>query len=117
LTYDSSNVFARILRGEIPAQVLHEDERCLVFRDAMPVAPTHFLVIPKHPVARLIDATPADAALLGHLLLVAGKVAKDLGVADDGFRVVVNNGAGAGQTVFHLHVHVLAGRAMEWPPG
>ncbi len=117
MTYDSSNVFARILRGEIPAQVLHEDERCLAFRDVMPMAPTHFLVIPKHPVARLIDATPADAELLGHLLLVAGRVAGQLGVADDGFRVVVNNGAGAGQTVFHLHVHVLAGRPLGWPPG
>lgn len=110
-------MFARILRGEIPAQVLHEDDRCLVFRDVAPVAPTHFLVIPKQAVARLCDAGPADAAMLGHLLLVAGKVARDLGVADDGFRVVVNNGAGAGQSVFHLHVHVIAGRPMAWPPG
>ncbi len=110
-------MFARILRREIPAQVLHEDERCLVFRDVMPVAPTHFLVIPKKALGRLAEAGSADAELLGHLLLVAARVAADLGVAEDGFRVVINNGAGGGQTVFHLHVHVLAGRPLEWPPG
>lgn len=117
MNYDSSNVFARILRGEIPAQVLHEDDRCMAFRDVMPVAPTHFLVIPRKPIARLVGADAGDAELLGHLLVVAARVARDLGVADDGFRVVINNGAGGGQTVFHLHVHVLAGRDLEWPPG
>jgi histidine triad (HIT) family protein len=117
LAYDSSNVFARILRGEIPAQVLHEDNRCLAFRDVDPKAPTHFLVVPKREIARLADADEADAPVLGHLMLVAARVARDLGVVDDGFRVVINNGAGAGQSVFHLHVHVLAGRPLAWPPG
>lgn len=117
LSYDPSNVFARILRGEIPAQFLHEDEHCVAFRDVAPQAPTHFLVIPRRPLSMLADAAEADATALGHLLLVAARVARQLGVADDGFRVVVNNGAGAGQTVFHLHVHVLAGRPMAWPPG
>jgi len=117
LSYDPSNVFARILRGEIPAKVLHDDDRCLAFHDVDPKAPTHFLVIPKREIATLNDATDEDAALLGHLLVVAAKVARDLGVADGGSRVVINNGLGAGQTVFHLHVHVLAGRELGWPPG
>jgi histidine triad (HIT) family protein len=117
VSYDPSNVFARILRKEIPAQVLHEDERCLAFRDAAPQAPTHFLVIPKRPLSRLTDAGPPDAELLGHLLLTAARIAQQLGVADGGFRVAINNGAGAGQSVFHLHVHVLAGRQFSWPPG
>lgn len=115
LSYDSTNVFARILRGEIPAQRLHEDEHCLAFRDVQPQAPLHFLVIPKRPLTRLADAGPGDAALLGHLLLTASDVARQLGHPEH--RVVVNNGAAAGQTVFHLHVHVLAGRSLQWPPG
>ncbi|MCK5940859.1 MAG: histidine triad nucleotide-binding protein [Planctomycetes bacterium] len=110
-------MFARILRGEIPAKVLHEDEHCMAFHDVAPKAPTHFLVIPKREIATLADATAADEQLLGHLLLTAAKVARDLGVEDGGSRVVINNGAGAGQTVFHLHVHVLAGRELAWPPG
>ena len=117
MTYDPTNVFARILRGEIPAKVLHEDEHCLAFPDASPQAPTHFLVIPRREIASLDDATAEDAQLLGHLLVVAAKVARELGVADGGSRVVINNGGGAGQTVFHLHVHVLAGRPLTWPPG
>ncbi|HEB52553.1 MAG TPA: histidine triad nucleotide-binding protein [bacterium] len=110
-------MFARVLRGEIPAKVLHEDEHCLAFHDVAPQAPTHFLVIPKREIASLSDATSEDAALLGHLLVTAAKVARDLGLEEGGFRVVINNGAGAGQTVFHLHVHVLAGREFAWPPG
>jgi len=117
LSYDSTNVFARILRGEIPADVLHDDEHCLAFRDVAPQAPTHFLVIPKREIATLSDANPEDAAVLGHLLVTAAKVARDLGVDEGGSRIVINNGAGAGQTVFHLHVHVLAGRPLNWPPG
>lgn len=116
MTYDPTNVFARILRREIPAQVLHEDDHCMAFRDVAPQAPLHFLVIPKHPVAKLAEAGAADGAVLGHLLLTAAAVAKKQGFGD-AFRVVVNNGAGAGQTVFHLHVHVLAGRTLAWPPG
>ncbi|MFK7741798.1 MAG: histidine triad nucleotide-binding protein [Planctomycetota bacterium] len=117
MTYDPTNVFARILRGEIPADLLHEDDRCVAFRDASPQAPTHFLVIPKRPIETLADATEDDATLLGHLLLTANKISRDLGVDAGGTRVVINNGAGAGQTVFHLHVHVLAGRPLTWPPG
>lgn len=115
LSYDPSNVFARILRREIPAQLLHEDEHCVAFRDVNPQAPLHFLVIPKRPLARLGDAGPAEAILLGHLLLTAAAVARGLGHPEH--RVVINNGAAAGQTVFHLHVHVLAGRQLDWPPG
>lgn len=117
LSYDQTNVFARILRGEVPADVLHEDDECLAFRDVAPQAPTHFLVIPKREIASLSDADSEDARLLGHLLVTAAKVARDLGVAEGGSRFVINDGAGAGQTVFHLHVHVLAGRPLTWPPG
>ena len=97
--------------------MLHEDDQCLAFYDVTPQAPTHFLVIPKRDIATLSDATPADELLLGHLLVTAANVAKQLGVAEGGSRIVINNGAGAGQTVFHLHVHVLAGRSLTWPPG
>jgi histidine triad (HIT) family protein len=117
VSYDQNNVFARILRKEIPAQVLHEDDQCLVFRDVAPQAPVHFLAIPKRPLAQLSQAGKGDRALLGHLLWAASEVAKKLGIAEDGFRVVINDGARANQTVFHLHVHVLAGRDMGWPPG
>lgn len=117
MSYDPTNVFARILRGEIPAEVLYEDDLCLAFHDVAPQAPTHFLVIPKRELSTLSDVSPSDEQLLGHLLVTAAKVARDLGVEEGGSRVVINNGAGAGQTVFHLHVHVLAGRALAWPPG
>lgn len=117
MTYDSQNVFARILRKEVPAQVLHEDEHCLAFRDVAPQAPLHFLVIPKRPLVGLREAGPADEALLGHLLVTAAALARKLGGPDGGYRLVINDGAGAGQTVFHLHVHVLAGRKLAWPPG
>jgi histidine triad (HIT) family protein len=117
LSYDQQNVFAKILRKEIAAKVLHEDEHCLAFRDAAPQAPTHFLVIPKQPISRLAEAGPGDRQMLGHLLWTVGEVARKLGVADDGFRVVINDGRRANQSVFHLHVHVPAGRDMTWPPG
>jgi histidine triad (HIT) family protein len=117
LSYDEQNVFAKILRKEIPAKIVHEDEHCLAFRDAAPQAPVHFLVIPKQPIAMLACAAANDRAMLGHLLWTAAEVARKLGVADDGFRVVINNGKRANQSVFHLHVHVLAGRDMKWPPG
>jgi histidine triad (HIT) family protein len=117
LIYDATNVFARILRREIPAQVLHEDHLCLAFRDVQPQAPVHFLVVPKRPLATLADAAEEDKAVLGHLLLVAARVARELGVGVEGFRTVINSGARAGQSVFHMHVHVLAGRDLRWPPG
>ncbi len=116
MTYDPTNVFARILRREIPAQLLHEDEQCIAFRDIAPQAPLHVLVVPKRPIRMLADATPGDAAVLGHLMTTAAAIARQQGHGD-AFRIVVNNGAGAGQSVFHLHVHVLAGRPLAWPPG
>lgn len=111
-----STLFSKIIAREIPAQIVYEDEHCLAFRDINPQAPTHVLLIPKQEIPRLADALPADQALLGHLLLAAGKVAQQLGIGD-AFRLVVNNGAEAGQTVFHLHLHLLGGRPLRWPPG
>ncbi len=109
-------LFSRIIAREIPADIVYEDSHCLAFCDINPQAPTHVLLIPKQEIPRLADAGEADQVLLGHLLLAAGKVARQLGV-EDAFRLVVNNGADAGQTVFHLHLHLLAGRALRWPPG
>jgi histidine triad (HIT) family protein len=111
-----TTIFAKIISREIPADIVYEDELCLAFRDIGPQAPTHVLLIPKQPMARLADASDEDSALLGHLMVTAGKIARELGVAD-AFRLVVNNGAGAGQSVFHLHLHILAGRPFVWPPG
>jgi histidine triad (HIT) family protein len=112
-THDT--IFGRILRGEIPCDQVYADDRCLAFRDVAPQAPVHLLVIPREPIARLDQAGEEHAALLGHLLLVAARVAHQEGLQD--FRTVINSGAEAGQTVFHLHVHVLGGRPLAWPPG
>lgn len=111
----SETIFSKIISREIPADILYEDDHCLAFRDVNPQAPTHFLVIPKKPIAKLADATEDDQSLLGHLLLTSNRVAAQQGLTD--FRLNVNNGAGASQTVFHLHVHVLGGRPFSWPPG
>jgi histidine triad (HIT) family protein len=111
----AETVFGRILRGELPAKRVYEDEHAIAFHDVGPQAPVHLLVIPRKPLERLSAAGAEDAALLGHLLLVARHVAKEAGLTD--FRVVVNDGASAGQSVFHLHLHVLGGRALGWPPG
>lgn len=111
-----TTLFGKIIRREIPADIVYEDDLCLAFRDINPQAPTHVLLIPKKEIDKLSSARGEDQALLGHLLLAAGKVAKQLGV-DDAFRLVVNNGAQAGQSVFHLHLHILGGRALRWPPG
>ncbi len=110
-----STIFAKILRGEIPSDRVYEDDQCIAFRDINPAAKTHILVIPRKPLAQLDEMTAADESLVGHLMRVATLVAKADGLSD--FRVVVNNGAGAGQTVFHLHVHVIGGRSLSWPPG
>ena len=107
----SDTIFGKITRGEIPSEFLYEDEHCVVIQDIHPQAPTHVLIIPRKPIPRLVDAQTTDSELLGHLLLVAGRVANDLGVGD-GFRLVINNGADGGQTVFHLHLHILAGRTL-----
>jgi len=111
----ADTIFGRIERGEIPAQVVYEDDRAIAFRDVNPVAPTHLLVIPRKPIETLASAEAVDEALLGHLLLVANRVAAAAGL--ESYRVVINNGAGAGQTVFHLHLHVIGGRSVSWPPG
>ncbi|MDH4404554.1 MAG: histidine triad nucleotide-binding protein [Cyanobium sp. D14.bin.5] len=108
-------IFGRILRGEIPCDQVYADEHCLAFRDVTPQAPVHVLVIPRQPIAQLADVTEAHELLLGHLLLVAAQVARQEGL--ESFRTVINSGADAGQTVFHLHVHVIGGRPLAWPPG
>jgi histidine triad (HIT) family protein len=109
-------IFSKIINKEIPADIVYEDDLCLAFKDIMPCAPVHFLVIPKKPIPRLCDATDKDKMLLGHLNLVANQVAADAGVGE-AFRLVVNNGADAQQSVFHLHYHVIGGRPLQWPPG
>ncbi len=109
-------VFKRIIDGEIPADIVYQDDRCLAFRDINPQAPIHVLVIPRKEIPRLSEATDEDEGLLGHLLLVAARVAKQEGL-EGGFRVVINDGPAGGQEVYHLHVHVLGGRQMRWPPG
>jgi histidine triad (HIT) family protein len=112
-----STIFARIIRKEIPVDVVFEDDLCLAFHDINPVAPVHILVIPKKPIEKLSDVKPEDKDLLGHLMLTAAKIAASRNLDAGGYRLVINNGASAGQTVFHLHIHILGGRAMEWPPG
>lgn len=109
-------IFSKIIERKIPADIVYEDDLCLAFRDVNPQAPIHILIVPKKPIPKLVEASQADQPLLGHLLLAANRIANDLGVAD-AFRLIVNNGADAGQTVFHLHLHLLAGRSFNWPPG
>ncbi|MDA8977876.1 histidine triad nucleotide-binding protein [Pseudomonadales bacterium] len=108
----SETIFGKIIAGEIPADKLYEDEHCIAINDINPQAPVHVLVIPKQSIAKLSDAAATDQALLGHLLLSVAKVAEQLGIAD-GYRVIINNGAGGGQTVFHLHLHILGGHTMS----
>jgi histidine triad (HIT) family protein len=112
-----SCLFCRVVAKEIPADLVYADESAVVIRDSNPQAPTHLLVIPQEHLESLDDASQKDEALLGHLLRVAARVANAAGLAEGGYRTVINNGAGAGQSVFHLHLHVLGGRPMNWPPG
>ncbi len=112
----SDTIFGKIIRKEIPANIVYEDDLALAFTDITPKAPTHILVIPKQPISQLENATDEDRDLLGHLLLTAKKVAAQVGL-DNGYRVVINNGNDGGQTVDHLHLHILGGRQMTWPPG
>jgi histidine triad (HIT) family protein len=114
---EESCLFCKIIAGEITGNFVQQDERCVVIRDINPQAPTHVLVVPREHIESLDEASQKDEALLGHLLRVAARVANDEGHGESGYRTVVNNGAGAGQSVFHLHVHVLGGRPMSWPPG
>lgn len=119
-TTDSANMaktlFEKIIAREIPASIVYEDEQCVAFKDINPGAPVHVLLVPRKPMPRLCDATAEDQALLGHLMLTASKIAEQSGCGE-AFRLVVNNGAAAGQSVFHLHLHILGGRPMKWPPG
>lgn len=112
----ADTIFGRIIRKEIPARIEHEDDLCLAFHDVAPQAPVHVLVIPKQPIPSLAQATVDDERLLGHLVVVATQLARTLGLAD-GYRLVVNCGRDGGQSVDHLHVHLLGGRALGWPPG
>lgn len=106
---NEETIFTKIINGDIPSDKVYEDDKCICIRDIAPQAPTHLLVIPKKPIPRLVDATVEDEALLGHLMLKAGEIAHSQGVGD-AFRLIINNGANAGQTVFHLHIHILAGK-------
>ncbi|MEI6491902.1 MAG: histidine triad nucleotide-binding protein [Verrucomicrobiota bacterium] len=110
-------IFEKIIAREIPADIVHEDGLCIAFRDVSPKAPVHILVVPKRVIPRVAESVPADTELLGHLLVTAGRIARSEGIADSGFRLVINNGADGGETVPHLHVHLLGGRPMAWPPG
>tara|TARA_B000000441_G_scaffold48164_1_gene31877 strand:+ start:1178 stop:1519 length:342 start_codon:yes stop_codon:yes gene_type:complete len=112
----SLTLFEKIINKEIPAEILYEDDISIVIKDISPQAPTHLLIIPKKVIPKLSDATDEDQDILGHLMLLAGKIADQLGL-DETFRLVVNNGAKAGQSVFHLHLHLLSGRTLNWPPG
>lgn len=113
----SKTIFQKIIDREIPARIAHEDDLCLAIHDVSPQAPVHVLIIPKQHLARVGEAKPADQALLGHLLLTAAAVAKKLGLGESGYRLVINNGRDGGETVPHLHVHLLGQRPLAWPPG
>ena len=110
-------IFKKIIDDEIPADIVHDDEYCLAFKDVAPQAPTHVLVIPKKEIPSLAELTAEDQALVGHILLVTKRLADDLGLATDGYRVVTNCGSDGGQSVNHLHFHLLGGRVLDWPPG
>lgn len=112
-----ATLFEKIIAREIPADVVYEDDLCFCFRDISPQAPTHLLLIPKKPIPRIALATAEDQAVLGHMMLKVGEIARAEGFAEDGFRTVINNGAHGGEAVPHLHLHILAGRQLQWPPG
>ncbi len=113
----SRTLFEKIVAREIPAQIIHEDDLALAFHDIHPQAPVHVLVIPKKPIPRIAEACESDQALLGHLMWTAARVAEKLELTAGGYRLVINNGANGGETVPHLHCHLLGGRPMAWPPG
>jgi histidine triad (HIT) family protein len=113
----SKTLFQKIADREITGDIVYEDDLVLAFRDIRPAAPTHVLIVPRKPIPRINEAAPEDQATLGHLLLKAAHVARRLGLDKDGYRLVINNGANAGEAVPHLHLHILGGRQMSWPPG
>ncbi|NJM48542.1 MAG: histidine triad nucleotide-binding protein [Alkalinema sp. RU_4_3] len=112
----SDTIFGKIIRREIPANIVYEDDLCLAFRDVAPQAPVHILLIPKKPIVNLSTLEPEDQAVLGHMMLMASQIAAQEGLSN-GYRVVTNIGEDGGQTVYHLHFHILGGRALSWPPG
>lgn len=112
-----ASLFTKIMNREIPATILHEDELCIAFKDIAPKSPHHFLVVPRKEIRSLAEAQAEDIPLLGHCLLQASRIAEKLGIAQTGYRTVINTNAHGGQSVYHLHIHVLGGRQMEWPPG
>ena len=116
MSQTNDTIFGKIIRKEIPADIVYEDDLVLAFKDIAPQAPVHILVIPKKTIPKVADVRSEDKELLGHLLLAARNVAEEAGL-DNGYRLVINSGIDGGQTVFHLHVHILGGRAMKWPPG
>ncbi|XP_020777088.1 histidine triad nucleotide-binding protein 1 [Boleophthalmus pectinirostris] len=109
-------IFGKIIRKEIPATFLYEDDQCVAFNDVAPQAPVHILVVPKKPIVQLSKAEESDSALLGHLMIVAKKCAEQAGLSK-GYRIVINDGSDGGQSVYHIHIHILGGRQMSWPPG
>ena len=110
-------LFEKIIARQVPAKIIREDDDLIIFHDNNPQAPTHVLVVPKKPIPRIIATSAVDAELLGKLLVASQEIAKTLGIADSGFRIVINSGKNGGETIPHLHVHVLGGRPMRWPPG
>jgi histidine triad (HIT) family protein len=110
-------LFEKIAAREIPSEIVYEDDQVFAFRDIKPAAPVHVLIVPKKPITRIADAAPSDHQVLGHLLLKAAEVARKVGLAEGGYRLVINNGPNAGESVPHLHCHILGGRHMSWPPG
>lgn len=110
-------IFEKIAAREIPARIVHEAEDFIAFHDVHPQAPVHILIVPKRAIPRIAEAQPVDAALLGRMLLASGQIAEEAGLAEGGYRLVINNGRDAGESVAHLHIHLLGGRGLQWPPG
>jgi len=117
MSLDPNCIFCKIIEKKIPAKILHEDDRSLAFEDLNPQAPTHILIVPKHHIPDIHSITQTDRELIGHLFFVAQTLGEKLGLNKSGYRMVINNGRAAGQTVFHIHLHLLSGRAFAWPPG
>jgi len=112
-----STVFSKIISREIPAEIVYEDDICIAFKDTSPQAPVHALLIPKKEISSLNDLKPEDKDIMGHMMMKTPEIARKMGVSDGGYRIVANTGKNAGQSVFHIHIHILGGRKLEWPPG
>lgn len=112
-----STLFEKICQGEIPAKIVYQDELCVCFHDIAPQAPTHLLLVPRKPIPRIAETTPEDQELLGHLLRQIPHITQELGLTENGFRLIINNGRDGGEAVPHLHIHILGGRQLTWPPG